>query len=116
MRLPVLMELIAPVNDWGVMYHLPALPVMVKDPYAVVIVFVVVPSSKVSAPLVLIVIVLTPDAPVLSLRVSVRPGIVVVSGSVTVPGRTRESRSISVVAVETDIGLYSGVRRNGVCY
>jgi hypothetical protein len=75
-------------------------------------VFLVVPSSKVSPPLVLMVILLTPAAPVLSLRVSVRPGIVVVSGSVIVPGRTRESKSINDVVVETDMSLYSGVRRD----
>ena len=114
LMLDTVIELIVAVVGWLVaaIYHLPTPPVSVVKPYAVFRVLVVVPSSKVSEPLVLKVILLTPAAPVLSLNVRVRPGIVAVSGKVTVPGRTRESSNVNEVAVETDMSLYSGVRRN----
>ena len=77
-----------------------------RDPNAVVMVLVVVPSSKVSAPLVEIVMVLAEAAPVVSFSVSVRPGIVVVRGSVMVPGRIAEFRKTRLVAVDNDMCLY----------
>ena len=85
---------------------MPALPVRVREPKAVVMVLVVVPSSKVSDPLVVTVMVLAAAAPVMSFKVSVRPGIVVVRGSVMVPGRVAELRKTRSVAVDNDMCLY----------
>ena len=90
----------------AVVYHLPALPVREREPKAVVMVLLVVPSSKVSEPLVAIVIVLTAAAPVVSFSVSVRPGIVVVRGNVIVPGRIAELRKTRLVVVDNDMSLY----------
>ena len=90
----------------AVVYHLPALPVTARVPKAVVMVLLVVPSSKVSDPLVTIVIVEAAAAPVTSFRVSVRPGIVVVRGNVIVPGRAAELRKTRLVAVDNDMSLY----------
>ena len=69
-------------------------------------VLVVVPSSKVSEPLVVSVIALMEAAPVVSFRVTVRPGIVVVRGSVMVPARVAELRRTRLVAVDNDMCLY----------
>jgi hypothetical protein len=85
---------------------LPPLPVTARVPKAVVMVLLVVPSSKVSDPLVTTVMVLAAAAPVTSFRVSVRPGIVVVRGSVMVPGRIAELRKTRLVAVDNDMCLY----------
>lgn len=89
-----------------VVYHLPALPVRERDPKAVVMVLLVVPSSKVSEPLVVTVMVEAAAAPVVSFKVSVRPGIVVVRGNVIVPGRVAELRKTRLVAVDNDMSLY----------